>query len=121
MTNSISDVRVNWCGKDFTLRADWSAMAELERASGESYAVVFARMGSGVPMLTDVLNAFAAFALPRGRHTREGLQTLMPFDGGETLIQAYRHVESAVAAAKPPAAPAGEATGKTEEPQADPQ
>lgn len=121
MAKSISDVKVNWCGKDYTLRADWAAMAEIEAATRESYAIVFARMGSAMPLMSDVLTTFAAFALPHGRYTREHLQELMPFDNGETLIQAYKHVEAAITAARAPApAPAAEGDATTEKP-ADPQ
>lgn len=119
---SISDVNFTWCGKAWTLNANWEAVARIEHETGEAYPVVFARMGGGIPRLVDVTTAFAAFALPHGKHSATSIRAIMPFDQGQSLIEAYQHVEKAIIAAQPKeavkeAAPGTEGSGQQ---QADP-
>lgn len=106
---SVSDVKVTFCGVRYTLRANWEAMVAIEQALQVPYALVFARMGGGVPRLSDVTEAFAAMALPHGAHTAEAIRSTMPFDAGASLIEAAKHVSAAIKAAQPKTAETDEA------------
>lgn len=119
---SISDVKRNFCGKSFTLRATVEQLARLELETGEPYAVTFQRLGAGVPRLVDVSAAFACFALPHGKHSAASIRAIMPFDDGQSLIEAYQFVRDAVTKAQAPAEPvATDTTEATAQTEADPQ
>lgn len=104
MDASISDVRVKFCGKTFTLRATNEAMVQVELATGDSWAVVMSRLPplKPAPRLFDVSEMFAAFVVPHGSYSGKQIRDLMPIlDGGEQLRELYRHVAAAVAKARP--------------------
>lgn len=106
---SVSDVKVNWIGSGFTLRAGYDALALLEQrvtqrtGKHESFAVICARVTTGVPLVTDVTDVFAALALPRGEHYPAALLAAMPLDDGAAVIEGVAHIQAAFAAARPPA------------------
>jgi len=100
---SVSDVKVQHAGVDFTLRASIECYVQIERALSEPYAIVMNRaLNSNVPRLTDVSEVFAAFALPHGKHTAAGIRGAMEFAKQAEQLKALRQsIALAVDAALP--------------------
>lgn len=120
---SVSDVGVKFCGKDFTLRASNEAYATVETWANMPYGAVLQRLQRdgqlyGSPRLTDVTMLFAAFALPHGKYSPEGIRALMPQDDGTAFVEAATAVRDAIMKASPAAkAEQAEAKGDGEIPQ----
>ena len=110
---SVSDVKVQHAGVDFTLRAAMECYVQIEHACSEPYAVVMNRLlNSAIPRLSDASEVFAAFALPHGKHSGAGIRAVMDFaKQGEQLKALKRSVALAVDAALPKPA-AGEKTAE---------
>jgi len=105
---SICDYPCTFNGHKFTLRATQEALARVEHELGGSYAIPFQRsIANGPPRLTDVTAFFAALALPKvgkeGVTVYNGIaiRKLMPFDGGESLLELRDHVRAAINKAMP--------------------
>jgi hypothetical protein len=99
---SISDVKREFCGKQFTLRASQEAWAQVELELKESHLTVFSRILNEVPRQTDLTATFAALALPHGKHSGRSIRAIMPvMDGGKSMKQLAEAIKDAWIAASP--------------------
>lgn len=116
MGRSVSTVTAKIGEREFNLNASMGALLTLESyRGGDSYLLIFTRLGSGFPSLSDVSAAFAAFALPHGRYAPSEIAELMTPKKG--LKEAANAIAEAYRAAWPAETDAEEAKEGTADPR----